>query len=160
VARIKAGKQDCLFLGNLNAVRDWVSDNHVCDSTFSKGHSKDYTYGMWLMLQQDTSDDFVIGTGVAHSVRRFVELAFSVIGVTVIWNGNGSNEVGINEETGNIIVRVDEKYYRPAEVDFLLSDPSKAKEKLGWSPKITFEEMVKEMVESDIRLLAEGKENE
>jgi len=114
IARIQAGKQDCLYLGNLNAKRDW-------------GHARDYVRAMWMMLQQEQPGDFVIGTGETHSVKEFVEKAFICIGITVAWKGEGVDEVGYNKDTGKELVKVDSRYFRPTEVEFLLSDPSKAK---------------------------------
>lgn len=129
-------KQDKLVLGNLNAKRDF-------------GHAKDYVYGMWLMLQQDEPDDFVLSTNVYHSVREFVELAFSLKGISILWRGEGVDEVGYDAETGRVYVEVSSKYFRPAEVDELLGDNSKAREKLLWEPVHDFNMLVKEMVESD-----------
>jgi len=146
VAKIKEGKQKTLFLGNLNAKRDW-------------GHAKDYVRGMWMMLQRDKPEDFVIGTGETHSVKEFVEKAFAVVGINVKWKGEGIDEVGYNEQ-GEEIIKIDPRYFRPTEVEFLLSDPTKAREVLGWVPEITFEQLVKEMVEKDIEFLKAGKENE
>lgn len=137
LADIKLGKQECLILGNMDAKRDW-------------GHAKDYVEAMWLMLQQDTPDDYVIATGETHSVREFVELAAKEIGFDLEWKGKGLEEIGIDSKTGKVIVRVDEKYFRPAEVDLLLGDPSKAKKLLHWEPKYTFEGLVKEMVIADL----------
>jgi GDPmannose 4,6-dehydratase len=145
VARIKAGKQKELFLGNLNAKRDW-------------GHAKDYVRGMWMMLQQEKPDDFVIATGETHSVREFVEKAFAVVGINVKWQGEGVDEVGINSATGEVIVKIDPRYFRPTEVEFLLGDPTKAKKTLGWELEISFEQLVKEMVEKDIEFFEKGKE--
>jgi len=147
VARIKAGREKILWLGNLNAQRDW-------------GHARDYVRAMWMMLQLEKGDDFVIGTGEAHSVREFCEKAFACIGVKLKWQGKDQEEVGINSETGAIVIRVDERYFRPTEVDFLLADPRKAKRVFGWEPEVSFEQLVKEMVEKDVELLASGKENE
>jgi len=137
VARIALGSQDVLYLGNLDAKRDW-------------GYAPDYVEAMWLMLQQDTPEDFVIATGETHSVREFLEVAFAEIGITLIWQGTGVDEQGINAATGKALVRVDERYFRPAEVDFLLGDATKAAEKLGWKPKTTFRELVQLMVQADI----------
>ncbi len=139
LARISLGLQDKVFLGNLDALRDW-------------GHAKDYVEMQWLMLQQDEPEDFVIATGVQYSVRDFVNFAWAHIGKTVIWKGKGLEEKGFDAETGQLIVAVDPKYFRPTEVETLLGDPSKAKEKLGWEPKITFEDMVHEMMENDLIL--------
>lgn len=135
LARIKEGLQDCLYLGNLNARRDW-------------GHAKDYVEMQWLMLQQDEPEDYVIATGEQHSVREFIEEAAKHIDINITWKGEGSDEKGYDQDN-NCIVAIDPKYYRPTEVDTLLGDPTKAKEKLGWSPKVTFKELVKEMIESD-----------
>lgn len=139
LARISLGLQDTLYLGNLNAKRDW-------------GHAKDYVEMQWLMLQQDEPDDFCIATGVQYSVRDFVNFAWSHLGKTIRWEGEGINEKGYDSETGNLIVEVDPRYFRPSEVETLLGDPSKAKEKLGWEPKITLEEMVYEMMVNDIKI--------
>jgi len=129
---ISSGNQECLYLGNLNAKRDW-------------GHAKDYVEAMWLMLQQDTPDDFVISTGEQYSVKEFVERCAPYFALKIRWEGEGLNEVGINEHTGKIIVRVDEKYFRPAEVETLLGDSSKAKSVLGWTPKHSFDALVEDM---------------
>ncbi len=139
VARIELGVQDCLYLGNLDAKRDW-------------GHARDYVEGMWRIVQRDTPDDYVLATGETQSVREFVSLAFATIGREISWSGEGVEEVGIDSESGKIIVRVDPTYFRPAEVDLLLGDASKAKEELGWTPTTTFPELVREMVEVDIKL--------
>jgi GDPmannose 4,6-dehydratase len=150
VARIALGLQDCLFLGNMDALRDW-------------GHARDYVEVQWMMLQQDEPDDFVIATGVQYSVRDFVNAAIGELGVTLRWEGTGVDEVGIVDTVeagrgtgdvvltpGQVVVRVDPRYFRPTEVETLLGDPTKAKEKLGWTPTTTFEEMVVEMVRSDL----------
>ena len=129
--------QDCLYLGNMNALRDW-------------GHAKDYVEMQWLMLQQDTPDDYVIATGVQHSVREFVEHCAKELGLAIRWEGKGIDEKGINPANGKTIVAVDKRYFRPTEVDTLLGDPSKAKQNLGWEPKITFESLVREMTRSDL----------
>ena len=139
LARISLGLQDTVYLGNMDAKRDW-------------GHAKDYVEMQWLMLQQDEPDDFCIATGVQYSVRDFVNFAWSHLGKTIRWEGEGMNEKGYDSETGNLIVEVDPRYFRPTEVETLLGDPSKAKEKLGWEPKITLEEMVYEMMENDINI--------
>ena len=139
LSRISLGLQETLYLGNLNAIRDW-------------GHAKDYVEMQWLMLQQDEPDDFCIATGLQFSVRDFVNFAWSHLGKTIRWEGEGIDEKGYDSETGNLLVAVDSRYFRPTEVEALLGDPSKAKEKLGWEPKITFEEMVSEMMESDINI--------
>jgi GDPmannose 4,6-dehydratase len=140
VAAISAGKQECLWLGNLNAMRDW-------------GHARDYVESMWLMLQQDKPDDYVIATGQAFSVREFVECAFAEAGIEVGWFGKDIHETGVNIKTMRPVVRIDPKYFRPAEVDILRGDATKARNKLGWSPKISFRELVHEMVTSDRQLL-------
>jgi GDPmannose 4,6-dehydratase len=137
LARIKLGLQEHLYLGNLNALRDW-------------GHAKDYVEMQWLMLQQEQPDDFVIATGVQYSVRDFVNIAARELGITVRWDGEGLDEKGY-DASGKCIVSVDPRYFRPTEVETLLGDPSKAKEKLGWQPKITFDELVKEMVREDLK---------
>lgn len=138
-ARIAQGKQDKLYLGNLDALRDW-------------GYAKDYVECMWLMLQHDTPEDFVIATGEKHSVREFATLAFKYVGIDIEWQGEGLNEKGIDKATGRVLIEVDPKYFRPAEVDQLLGDPTKAKTLLGWNPiKTPFEELVRIMVEADMR---------
>ncbi len=138
VAAIKLGHQDRLFLGNLDAERDW-------------GHAADYVEGMWRILQQDTSDDYVLATGEKHSVRKFVELAFAEVGMRLRWEGSGVDEKGLDAETGREIVSVDPRYFRPTEVDLLLGDPSKARRVLGWTPTTPFAEMVRQMVASDLQ---------
>lgn len=138
VVAIKNNKQDKLYLGNLDAKRDW-------------GHAKDYVEGMWLMLQQETPQDFVIATGVMHTVRECVELAFSCVGIKIKWQGTGLDETGINEENGKVLVEVDSYYFRPAEVSELLGDARKANKILGWKPKYTFEGLIREMVEYDLK---------
>ncbi|MES1981370.1 MAG: GDP-mannose 4,6-dehydratase [Pseudomonadota bacterium] len=137
LARIKLGLQDCLYLGNLNALRDW-------------GHAKDYVEMQWLMLQQQQAEDFVIATGVQYSVRQFVEIAALELGINVSWRGDGVEEKGFNEQ-GQCIVQVDQRYFRPTEVETLLGDPTQAREKLGWTPKISFHELVVEMVREDLK---------
>ncbi|MCB9954363.1 MAG: GDP-mannose 4,6-dehydratase [Caulobacterales bacterium] len=143
VAAIKAGKQQALYLGNLDAERDW-------------GHARDYVEGMWLIVQQEKGDDYVLGTGQKHTVREFTELAFREAGITIEWRGSGKKEVGVDVATSAEIVRIDPRYFRPTEVDLLLADPRKAKEKLGWVHKTTFEELVREMVQEDLALIAAG----
>ena len=138
-ARIKLDLQDKLFLGNLSAKRDW-------------GHAKDYVEMQWLMLQQDHAEDFVIATGVQYSVRDFVNKAAKAVGIEMQWKGEGADEKGYDKATGKCLVEVDPRYFRPTEVETLLGDPTKAKEKLGWVPKITLEEMVTEMVENDLMI--------
>ena len=137
MARIKLGVQDCLFLGNMDALRDW-------------GHAQDYVEMQWLMLQQEVAEDFVIATGVQHSVREFVDAAARELDISITWEGEGVEEVGRNAE-GKVIVRVDPRYFRPTEVETLLGDPSKAKSKLGWAPRRTFLDLVKEMVAEDLK---------
>ena len=138
LARIHLELQNTLYLGNLDALRDW-------------GHAKDYVEMQWLMLQQEAPDDFCIATGVQYSVRDFVNFAYEHLGKTVRWEGEGVEEKGYDSVTGQCIVEVDPRYFRPTEVETLLGDPSKAKEKLGWVPKITLQEMVHEMMESDLQ---------
>jgi GDPmannose 4,6-dehydratase len=140
VAAIKAGRQDRLYIGNLDARRDW-------------GHARDYVEGMWLILQHDKPDDFVLATGEAYSVREFIERAFAVIGRRIVWRGQGIEEKGADAESGEVLVEVDPRYFRPTEVDVLLGDSTKARKALGWKPKMGFERLVTEMVESDIALL-------
>ncbi len=145
-ARIAQGYQDKLYLGNLNAVRDW-------------GYAKDYIECMWLMLQQEQPDDFVIATGESHSVREFCTLAFKEAGIELRWEGKGVDEKGIDVKTGKVLVEVDPKYFRPAEVDKLLGDPTKAKTVLGWNPhKTSFEELVRIMVQYDMAKVKDEKE--
>ncbi len=134
--KIKHGLQEKLYLGNLDAKRDW-------------GFAKDYVEAMWLILQQENPDDYVIATGETHSVREFTELAFKEVVIEILWKGKGSEEFGIDSNTGKILVEIDPRYYRPTEVDLLIGDPSKAKEKLGWEPKVKLEELVKIMMKAD-----------
>jgi GDPmannose 4,6-dehydratase len=143
-AKIKLGLQQNLYLGNLDAERDW-------------GHAKDYVEGMWRMLQQEKADDFVLATGKKIAVRTFVEWAFREVGITLEWKGKDINEKGIDKATGKTIVHIDEKYFRPAEVDLLVGDASKAKRILGWEPTHTVEELVKEMVASDLKIFERDK---
>ena len=138
VARIFQGKQDKIKLGNLDAKRDW-------------GHAKDFVYAQWLMMQQDKPEDYVIATGETHTVREFVEVAFKEIGITIVWKGFGIEEKGIDQETGRVLVEIDEKYFRPAEVELLLGDPSKAEKNLNWVREISFKELVSEMVQYDLK---------
>ncbi len=144
VAAIHLGQQDCLFLGNLDAKRDW-------------GHARDYVEGMWRILQQDEADDYVLATGESHSVRRFVELAFSEVGVEIDWSGSGVDEIGRCRKSGRTIIKVDPRYFRPTEVDLLIGDPAKARKKLNWSHKIGLEQLCREMVASDIIEAKGGK---
>ena len=134
--KIKHGLQEKLYLGNLDAKRDW-------------GFAKDYVEAMWLILQQESPEDYVIATGETHSVREFTELAFKEVGIDILWKGKDSEEIGIDSGTGKILVEIDPRYYRPTEVDLLIGDPSKAKEKLGWEPKVKLEELVKIMIKAD-----------
>ena len=136
-ARIKLGLQDKLYLGNLNAKRDW-------------GYAGDYVEAMWLMLQQDQPDDYIIATGETHSVRTFAELAFAELGMELEWVGSGVEEKGIDKATGRVLIEVDPRYFRPTEVDLLLGDPSKAKRVLGWEPKVKLPELVRMMVQADL----------
>jgi len=142
VARITKGKQDKIYLGNMNAKRDW-------------GYAKDYVKMMWMMLQHDTPEDFVIATGETHTVREFVEAAFKHVDVDIEWQGEGVDEKGIDKDTGKVLVEVDSKYFRPTEVDLLIGDPSKAKEELGWEPEVKFKELVQLMVQSDLEAIEE-----
>ena len=137
VARIKLGLQDTIYLGNLSAKRDW-------------GYAKDYVEAMWLLLQQVEPEDFVIASGETHEVREFVELAFKEVGINISWQGKGIDEKGIDVATGRVVVAVDSRYFRPTEVELLLGDATKAKDKLGWQPKTTFESLVKMMVADDL----------
>ena len=144
-ARIAAGEQDKLYLGNLSALRDW-------------GYARDYVECMWLMLQHETPEDFVIATGEQHSVREFTERAFQEVGITLRWEGEGVDEKGIDTATGRVLVEVDAKYFRPAEVETLLGDPTKAKTLLGWNPrKTSFEELVRLMVRHDVTYVQSHK---
>ena len=136
LARIKEGLQDKLFIGNLESLRDW-------------GHARDFIEAMWLMLQQDEPDDYVIATGEQHSVREFIEIAAKQLGMGIEWQGKGVDEVGVDKATGNTVVQVDPRYFRPTEVETLLGDPTKAKSVLGWKPKVSFSELVESMVASD-----------
>jgi len=139
LGNILRGEQDVLVLGNLNAKRDF-------------GHAKDYVYGMWLMLQQDVPDDYVLSTNEFHSVREFVEMAFLEKGVRIVWKGHGLEEEGVDESTGKVYVKVSDKYFRPAEVDELLGNSEKARRELGWQPKYSFGDLVREMVNADTNL--------
>ena len=141
VAAIELGLQKTLFLGNLNAQRDW-------------GHARDYVEGMWRIVQQDEGSDYVLGTGEMHTVRSFVEKAFAVVGREIVWKGAGVEETGVDRETGDVLVRIDPAYFRPTEVEQLLADPSKAREKLGWRHTVSLEDLVREMVEHDLKVVA------
>ena len=138
VARIYQERQNVLKLGNLDVKRDW-------------GHAKDYVYAQWLMLQQDSPADYVIATGETHTVREFVELAFKEVGIYIQWKGQGVNEKGVDKKTGTTLVEVDERYFRPAEVEVLLGDPSKAEKELNWKRKVSFQELISRMVQYDLQ---------
>lgn len=140
VARIHRGLQDCFYMGNINARRDW-------------GYAKDYVKMMWMMLQQPMPDDYVIATGEMHTVREFIEESFACIGRPIEWRGKGMDEVGIDMTTGKTVIRIDPRYFRPAEVEQLLGNPAKAKAMLNWEPEVKFHELVKIMTEGDLRLL-------
>jgi GDPmannose 4,6-dehydratase len=147
VSAIHLGFQKTLFMGNIDAKRDW-------------GDARDYVKGMYLILQQDKPDDYVLATGETHSVREFIELAFAEVGRKVAWRGQGVNEEGVDDKTGDVLVKIDPRYFRPTEVDLLLGDPSKARKALGWKHEITFPQLVKEMVASDLKkVAAEGQRN-
>lgn len=139
-ARISRGLQDCLYMGNIDACRDW-------------GYAPDYVEMMWMMLQQEQPDDYVVATNEMHSVREFIEKAFSHVGIAIAWSGKGLEEVGTDAATGAVVVRMDPRYHRPAEVEQLLGNPAKAKERLGWEPRVRFDQLVSIMVDGDIRLL-------
>jgi len=144
VARIHKGLQQCLYMGNIDAKRDW-------------GHARDYVEMMWMMLQQETPDDYVVATGTTTTVRVFIEKAFAAVGITIAWNGKGVDETGVDASNPDrVLVRIDPKYFRPTEVELLIGDPTKAKAKLGWVPKVTMEELCQEMVESDVKLVEKG----
>jgi GDPmannose 4,6-dehydratase len=138
VSRIKLGMQERIYLGNLDAKRDW-------------GHAQDYVRAMWMMLQADAADDYVVATGEAHSVREFVEKAFAEVDIPIVWEGSGVDEIGRDRESGRVVVKIDPRYFRPTEVEFLLGDPGKAKQQLGWSPDISFDELVRIMIQEDLK---------
>ncbi len=140
VAAIALGSQECLYLGNLDALRDW-------------GHARDYVEGMWRILQQDTPGDYVLATGVSHSVREFVEIAFAKVDQEIVWEGSGADETGRDARSGRVLVRVDPRYFRPTEVDHLRGDPRKANAELGWQHRTAFEDLISEMVEADVAAL-------
>lgn len=140
VVRIKQGVQDVLELGNMDSKRDW-------------GHSKDYVRAMWLMLQQDKADDYVIATNETRTVREFVETAFACVDINIKWQGEGVEEVGIDDATGKVVVKINPKFFRPAEVDILIGDPAKAESKLGWEREISFKDLVQRMIENDMKLV-------
>lgn len=145
-AAITSGKSDCVYLGNLDAKRDW-------------GHARDFVEGIWLVTQADTPDDYVLATGETHSVREFAERAFARAGMTLAWTGEGVDEIGRCSQTGRTVVRIDPRYFRPAEVDLLIGDASKARNQLGWTPKIGFHQLVEEMVDADIARINSGTSN-
>ena len=136
LGKILSGETDKLVMGNIDSERDW-------------GHAKDYVYGMWLMLQQDKADDFVLATGEKHSVREFIEKTFALKDIHIVWKGSGVNEIGYDKNTNKEYIFINEKYYRPAEVDLLIGDPTKANTVLNWKPEISFERLIKKMVEKD-----------
>lgn len=138
LARIKLGLEDALYMGNLDAKRDW-------------GYAKDYVEGMWMMLQQDKPDDYVLATNETHTVRELIEIASKRLGFELEWRGEGVEEEGVDKKTGNVLVRIDPYYFRPAEVDLLIGDPSKAKKIMGWEPKVKFKELVEIMVDADLK---------
>ncbi len=144
VARIKLGKQDCLELGNLDSKRDW-------------GYAGDYVEGMWRILQQDTPEDYVLATGETHTIREFVELAFKQVGIELEWKGSGVDEVAADVATGKVVLRINPEFFRPAEVDILLGDPTKAETQLGWERRVDFPGLVKLMVEHDLKAESENK---
>jgi GDPmannose 4,6-dehydratase len=139
LARIKFGLLDCLYMGNLNARRDW-------------GHARDYVEAQWMMLQQEEPDDYVIATGEQHSVREFIEMSAREMGMRITWHGSEAEETGVDDVTGQTVIRIDPRYLRPAEVDHLLGDASKARERLGWKPRTSFAELVREMMLADLDL--------
>ncbi|GBP58038.1 GDP-mannose 4,6 dehydratase [Eumeta japonica] len=145
VAKITLGLLDCLELGNLDSRRDW-------------GHARDYVEAMWLMLQQEVAEDFVVATGEAHSVREFVECAFMCVDRRVTWRGEGVHEEGRDAASGQLLVRINPKYFRPTEVDLLLGDATKARQQLGWRPRVSFDALVKEMVNADLELMRRNPE--
>lgn len=139
-ARIYKGLQKCLYMGNIDSRRDW-------------GYAPDYVKMMWMMLQQNEPDDYVVATNEMHTVREFIEKTFEYLGIEIVWEGKGADEIGRNKKTGDIIVKIDPKYYRPTEVEQLLGNPAKAKQKLGWEPTVKFEELVKIMTQTDLESL-------
>lgn len=147
VAAIHHGAQDSLYLGNINSVRDW-------------GHARDYVKGMWLMLQQSKPNDYVLATGETHTVREFVERSFEHVGITIEWQGKDQAEQGVDTRTGRVLVKIDPRYFRPTEVDFLQGDASKAARELGWKPERDFSDLVRDMMESDLRVMQQGRSHE
>lgn len=146
LCEVKLGKRETLYLGNLDAKRDW-------------GHARDYVEAMWLMLQADKPDDYVIASGETHTVREFVEEACAILEIPLEWRGSGLEEVGVDSVTGKTIIAVSPKFFRPSEVDILLGDPSRAKQELGWKPKVSYKELVRLMVESDLKMLQDGTDH-
>jgi GDPmannose 4,6-dehydratase len=144
VAEIKLGFQKTMFLGNLDARRDW-------------GHARDYVDGIWRIVQQPEPDDYILATGESHSVREFVEKAFEQIGRRIVWKGRGVEEKGVDAQSGCLLVQVDPRYFRPTEVDFLIGDASKARSKLGWQHRASFDELVAEMVAADLKNIADER---
>ncbi|MCZ8286547.1 MAG: GDP-mannose 4,6-dehydratase, partial [Bacteroidia bacterium] len=144
VAKISLGLQDTLFMGNIDSERDW-------------GHAKDYVEGMWRMLQQEEPEDFVLATGIKITVREFINMAFAEVGITLKWEGKAENEKGIDAASGKVLVQIDPKYYRPAEVDLLVGDSTKARTKMGWKPTYTVQELCKEMMAADLELFKRDK---
>jgi len=143
VARIDAGLQKTLYLGNIDAKRDW-------------GHARDYVEGMWMMLQVDEADDYVLATGETHTVREFVEKSFAVVGITIVWKGEKGtvDEIGVDsKDEERVLVRIDPRYFRPTEVELLLGDPTKAKKKIGWASSTSLDELVRDMVETDVKMV-------
>jgi GDPmannose 4,6-dehydratase len=169
LARIKAGLDDCLYLGNLDALRDWGHARDYVraqwlmlqqklylgnlDARRDWGHARDYVEGMWRIVQQAEPDDYVLATGEAHSVREFVEKAFAVAGKTIEWSGKGADEIGVDPASGETVVEIDPQYFRPTEVDVLVGDAAKARLKLGWKHTTSFDDLVREMVEADRRIV-------
>jgi len=146
VVRINANQQKCLFLGNLNAERDW-------------GHAKDYVIGMWKILQHHKADDFVLATGKTYSVKKFVDKAFNFFGIKIMWKGKGINEIGINQKNGEVLVKIDPKYFRPTEVDLLIGDAKKAKKELNWEATTQLDELINEMMEIELHNFSQNKQN-
>ena len=146
IASIELGKQECLYMGNIDAQRDW-------------GHARDYVKGMWLITQQPEADDYVLATGKMYSVRTFIERAFAEVGRNIEWSGKGVEEIGKDTKSGKVLVRIDPRYFRPTEVEQLLGDSGKARQKLGWRPEVTFEQLVTEMVASDLKTVARETHN-
>jgi GDPmannose 4,6-dehydratase len=144
VAKISMGLQEKLYLGNVDAQRDW-------------GHARDYVEGMWMMMQQDEADDYVLATGETYSVKHFCNLAFSHVGITLEWKGSGVDEKAFDSKTGKVLIEIDPKYFRPTEVDLLIGDASKAKKQLNWEPQVSFRELIELMLENDLRIESDAK---